>query len=165
MTVGHGRDWKRVLGSIAGDASERIADRAPIFSSDSDGDAYAWSWRRTEEDLVEEVRLRAAPDPLEAGLQTQLLALARRQGPPLLAWSAVTWTRHLEALTHDNDGMHLQIEDLDLFRSEFPERLLEAFAKVDAVSPHLGELEAGRQLRLASTLESVRHLLGPEAAD
>ncbi len=171
MTVGQGMGqgghWKDALGAIADDANERFGGfGAALYSSGFDGGAYAWSWRLPTEDVVEEVALRAAADPLNAGVQAQVLALARKTRPPFLAWSAATWTRHLGAEPHSDGQGRLSDEDLVRFGEELPDRLLEALEKARAVSPRLEELDDLRRKRRLSALDRVGHLLvAPRGAE
>ena len=160
MVVGQGRDWKAVLGDAAVEAGRRSDLDALLFSAGFDGGAYVWSWRVPDNDgPFREVSLRATPDPLEAGIETRIVALARRRSLPFLAWSAATWTRHLAAEEPADGGSPtLDGGEILSFEETLPLKLREAFDKVEAIAPRLEELDRRRE-RHSDALEGVRHLI------
>lgn len=145
-------DWKNVLGSIAESAGEE-AELPGKAESGFDGDAFVWAWANYSGDAwAAEAVLRGFPDLLDTGIQTQVIAVARRIASPL-TWSADIWSKHL-----DREAFDSRSEQLHDFEEELPRRLREAFDKAVSVAPELEALHKEKQDRHHQFAEEFGHL-------
>lgn len=146
-------DWRAVMASITEEASQE-ADLPAQPVSGWDGEGMRWSWSVfPSENHVEEVILRAYPDAYSAGIQAEVLAVARTYDRSLL-WSATTFSTHV-ALKAFEEGSG----DLAEFQEELPRYLSRAWEKAHGSSQELDRLHDEKLRRDEELYEQIAHLM------